>query len=142
MVEAGTAFTEKEEILTVEKIEDINQGQMDELELLASCIEAEAGNQSILGKRLVADVILNRVDNPAYPNSIREVIYQPGQFAVVDNGAINTVIPTTETWQAVYKELTNRIDETILYFQAGHYGPYGEPWEQVGGHWFSTGGQV
>ena len=35
----------------------------DSLELLAVCVEAEAGNQSLEGKKMVVDVILNRVDD-------------------------------------------------------------------------------
>lgn len=35
----------------------------DGLELLAICVEAEAGNQGLQGKRLVADVILNRAED-------------------------------------------------------------------------------
>ena len=140
VIETGPAYTEFEEVLTVETIKDASTEQTDDLYLLAACIEAEAGNQSVLGRRLVADVILNRVDSPMYPDTIRDVIYQPGQLTVVDNGAIDRVIPSAETWEAIYKELANRIDDTILFFQAGYYGPYGKPWEQVGGHWFSTGG--
>lgn len=34
----------------------------DSLEYLACLVEAEAGNQDELGKRLVVDVVLNRVD--------------------------------------------------------------------------------
>ena len=131
-------------VVTVEPVEqeepEPSQDPENEMELLARCIEAEAGNQSVLGRRLVTDVILNRVDSPGYPNTIRDVIYQPGQFAVVKNGAIDEVVPSAETWEAISRELVNRIDNTILFFQAGYYGPYGEPWEQVGGHWFSTGG--
>ena len=35
----------------------------DSLELLALCVEAEAGNQGLIGKKYVCDVILNRVDD-------------------------------------------------------------------------------
>ena len=52
----------------------------DSLELLAICVEAEAGNQGLEGKRMVVDVILNRVDDPDWPGTIEEVISQPVQF--------------------------------------------------------------
>lgn len=112
-----------------------------DLTLMAKCIEAEAGNQSLLGKRLVADVILNRVDDPEYPDGIREVIEQKGQFAVVGNGTIRTTTPTEETWRAVFLEAAGeRVDSEIIFFNCGGYLSCGEPWEKVGDHYFSTKG--
>ena len=48
----------------------------DSLELLALCVEAEAGNQALEGKRLVAAVVLNRVEDPDWPDDITAVITQ------------------------------------------------------------------
>jgi spore germination cell wall hydrolase CwlJ-like protein len=53
----------------------------DTLDLLALCVEAEAGDQDLYGKRLVVDVVLNRVDSPDFPDTIAEVITQVRQFA-------------------------------------------------------------
>lgn len=143
VVQTDTAYTELEEdfvVETMEQEEDISEELFyDELEYLACCVEAEAGNQSILGKRLVVDVIFNRVDSPDYPNSITGVINQPGQFCVVDNGSINSVVPSFETWQAITLEMMSRINTDILYFQGGGYTSYGTDWEHVGAHYFSTG---
>lgn len=110
-----------------------------ELQLLACVVYAEAGNQDLRGKRLVADVILNRVDDPAYPNSISEVIYQTGQFSTVKDGALNRAYfnVTQDCFDAVAMELGSRLDSTIKYFTAGGYGKYGTPAYQYGGHWFS-----
>lgn len=58
-----------------------------ELKLLTCIIEAEAGNQPYKGKVAVGNVVLNRVDSPYQPNSIRGVIYAPNQFQPVSNGA-------------------------------------------------------
>ena len=46
----------------------------DSLEYLTCCVEAEAGNQGLTGKRLVCDVILNRVDSKDFPDNIFDVI--------------------------------------------------------------------
>lgn len=109
-----------------------------ELDLLAACVEAEAGNQNLLGKRLVVDVILNRWAAPDFPDSIKEVIEEPGQFKVVDSGAIQSVKPTDDTWYAVYAELTGiRASEEVMYFRTGHYSNYGHPWGCIGDHYFS-----
>lgn len=48
--------------------------------LLASIIFCEAGNQPYEGQVAVGAVVMNRVNSDIYPNSIEEVIYQPGQF--------------------------------------------------------------
>lgn len=58
-----------------------------ELKLLTCIIEAEAGNQPYKGKVAVGNVVLNRVDSPYQPNSIKGVIYAPNQFQPVSNGA-------------------------------------------------------
>jgi spore germination cell wall hydrolase CwlJ-like protein len=52
----------------------------DQLELLALCVEAEAGNQDQMGKRLVVDVILNRVDSPNYPNDTAETTHSESPY--------------------------------------------------------------
>lgn len=39
-------------------------------------------------QRDVASVVLNRVKDPRYPNSIKEVIFDPYQYECVDNGSI------------------------------------------------------
>lgn len=60
-----------------------------EKDLLARLVESEAKGESYAGKVAVATVILNRVDSPLFPNSIKSVIYQTGQFTPVANGKIN-----------------------------------------------------
>ena len=40
-------------------------------------------------QRMVGSVVLNRVNSSYYPNTIREVIYQPGQYAPTWDGSIN-----------------------------------------------------
>ena len=83
---------------------------------LTQCVQAEAGNQDFEGKRLVAAVILNRVDDPRFPNSITEVINAPKQFAVVRNKTINNVVIEQETIDACMIELTDRCNTEVLYF--------------------------
>lgn len=57
--------------------------------LLARCVYGEARGEVYLGKVAVAAVILNRVDDANFPNSISGVIYQPGAFDAVADGQIN-----------------------------------------------------
>ncbi|EKN62749.1 sporulation specific N-acetylmuramoyl-L-alanine amidase [Neobacillus bataviensis LMG 21833] len=60
-----------------------------EIDLLARLVRAEAQTEPYQGKVAVACVVLNRVDSSAFPNSIKEVIYQKRQFQPVQNGQIN-----------------------------------------------------
>ena len=57
--------------------------------ILAKCIYGEARGEVYLGKVAVGAVILNRVDDPNFPNSVTGVIYQPGAFDAVADGQIN-----------------------------------------------------
>jgi N-acetylmuramoyl-L-alanine amidase len=57
-----------------------------ELNTLAQAIHGEARGESYIGQVAVAAVILNRVDNPKFPNTIAGVIYQPGAFTAVADG--------------------------------------------------------
>lgn len=60
-----------------------------DLYLLAKCVYAEARGEPYVGQVAVAAVILNRVADPSFPNTIAGVIYQPYAFSVVNDGQIN-----------------------------------------------------
>ena len=112
----------------------------EDLELLAALIHAEAGNQDMVGKRLVADVVLNRVASPKFPNTISEVVYEPGQFSPVTNGSLSSALnggTTADDREAARLALVEgRIDTQILYFNSRGYG-YGTPAYQHQSHYFS-----
>lgn len=112
----------------------------EEKNLLYRCVEAEAGNQSDEGKRLVADVILNRVKSEDFPDTIEGVISQKNQFSVWANGSIDRVTPSESTIAAVKEEFKKQLNYDVLFFNAIGY-MYGEPWKKVGAHYFSTGGK-
>ena len=118
------------------------EGEMywDSLELLACCVEAEAGNQSRYGKALVCDVVLNRVDDQSglFPDDIWDVIMQKFQFTVVLNGSIFRVDPTEETFEVIKEELEHRTNSKVLFFTSEGWSKYGTPWKKVEDHYFST----
>ncbi|MFD0049534.1 cell wall hydrolase [Actinomycetes bacterium NPDC127524] len=58
-------------------------------ELLGRLVNAEAKGEPYKGKVAVAAVVLNRVHNKQFPDSIHGVIYQKNQFEPVSNGSIN-----------------------------------------------------
>jgi N-acetylmuramoyl-L-alanine amidase len=111
----------------------------DSLELLAICVQAEAGNQSLLGRRMVVDVILNRVDDPDFPDTIEGVITQKNAFASYWDGGMDRVYEPDElTFQAVQMEISSRSYPGLLYFRTSRYSSYGTPWRKVGAHYFRT----
>lgn len=94
-----------------------------DLNLLAALVWAEAGDQPIPeGLCYVCDVVLNRVDSPAWPNTIADVIYQPGQFSVVNNGALNRAFGNVPQvcYDAVQSQLAGRLNYDIIYFSMGY----------------------
>lgn len=60
-----------------------------ELDLLARLVRAEAETEPYQGKVAVACVVLNRIESKAFPDSIKDVIYQKRQFQPVQKGQIN-----------------------------------------------------
>ena len=68
----------------------------DDVTLLAAIIQCEA-HQEYDSLLAVATVIMNRVENPRFPNSISGVIYAQGQFEPVWTGRLQNVINSGPT---------------------------------------------
>lgn len=64
---------------------------------LSRVIFAESGNQSLEGKIAVGNVVMNRVANPAYPNTIKGVIAQRNQFSTYQNGNLANRTPNSSS---------------------------------------------
>lgn len=60
----------------------------DDMLLLARAIYGEARGEPYEGQVAVAAVVVNRVSHPSFPNSIPDVIFQPGAFTAVSDGQI------------------------------------------------------
>ena len=103
--------------------------------LMASIIFCEAGNQSHEGQVAVGAVIMNRVRDGAFPDTVEEVVYQSGQFGPVATGWLDKVRSmdgyTEAAMQAARDALAgaNPIGN-CLYFDQGGYGM------QIGAHYF------
>lgn len=67
----------------------------EELYLLAKIIYAEAGSSWLSDEQqlLVGNVVLNRVASPEFPNTIKEVIYQKGQYYGVNSNRFKKMVP-------------------------------------------------
>lgn len=59
-----------------------------DLRWLSHIINAEAGNQSMEGQICVGNVVLNRVKNERFPDTVEAVIFSPNQFCPVKSGTI------------------------------------------------------
>ena len=98
----------------------------EELEVLCRIVEAEAGGEDEEGKLLVANVVINRVKDDAFPNSIAEVVFQRGdgvtQFSPIADGSYYRVKISEETVKAVGRDLMGEdISKGALYFAARKY---------------------
>ncbi len=86
-----TSYTTASEIKSAMKADRPPQYTQEDLDLLARVIYAEVGCTWIPDwvQRMVGSVVLNRVKSSYYPNTIREVIYQPGQYSPTWDGSIH-----------------------------------------------------
>ncbi|GFN23444.1 cell wall hydrolase [Thermanaeromonas sp. C210] len=74
--------------------------------LLARLIQAEAEAEPLEGMIAVGAVVVNRVRHPDFPNTIYEVIMQPGQFESVGNNRLASVkAPNRDAIKAAVKAL-------------------------------------
>ena len=78
--------------------------------LLAQLMEHEAADQGFNGWVGVGEVVMNRVASDKFPETIKEVIYQPGQFSKSEE--IASIVPRDEVIQAA----TDIINGTLRYF--------------------------
>ncbi len=67
--------------------------------LLAKIVYAEARGESYTGQVAIAAVVLNRVKDSRFPNTVSGVIYQPWAFTAVNDGQIN-LEPNQKAYQA------------------------------------------
>lgn len=109
-----------------------------DIELIALITMGEAEGETELGKRLVIDTILNRMDNPAFPDTVYDVIYYPSAFSCVWDGRIERCSVTPEMIELVKEELLERTNNDCVFFMAGDYSEYGIPMFQECNHYFSS----
>ena len=102
---------------------EIVELDFDEAQLLMKLAWSEAGNQGIEGQLAVMNVVMNRVADENFPDTVEEVIYQKlgkyYQFTVVGNGVFKNAEPTEETHLALAAlESGEDISQGALYFEA------------------------
>lgn len=78
--------------------------------LLAKTIYAEGRGEPYVGQVAIGAVIMNRVRNQAFPNTVSGVVYQKGAFTAVDDGQIN--LTPNETAMKAARDAINGWDPT------------------------------
>ena len=91
----------------------------DDVDLLARLLTCEMGCSWIADDQqlYVGSVVLNRVASDLFPDTLQEVIYQPGQYAPAISGWIETVQPDERTIENARWLLENGsvLPENVLY---------------------------
>ncbi len=108
-----------------------------EIRLLAAITYLEAGNQSYRGKVAVASVVINRLESKRFPDTLKSVIYQSGQFTPAMNGTLTQLYYSKKSIQkecvkAATEVLTEGSKLKGYYFFNIYYGKL-----KIGDHWFS-----
>lgn len=111
------------------------EAKVSERKLLAALIYCEAGNQPRAGKVAVGAVVINRMNSKRYPNTMRAVIYQRGQFGPAITGKLDRTIAANRIPDACYEAADAALAGenpigSALYFGCGNYG------KKIGDHWF------
>ena len=114
------------EAMRMEKIEalglDAPPVSFEDLYLLAKVMYAEAGSAWLSDewRMCVGEVVLNRVASPEFPNTVREVIEQPGQYYGPDNDYFEQLLPSEACVHLALRLLEGErvIDEPSVVFQA------------------------
>lgn len=100
--------------VTIDQAEDLYS--QEEMNILYHIVEAEMTGQEIDCKKNVASVILNRVENEEFPDTIKKVVFQKSQFSPIGDGRYWDVHITKETKQAVKEVLVGGPTTKALYF--------------------------
>ena len=99
-----------------------NKFTYEDLEILSKIIEAEAGMEWLdeYIRMCVGEVLLNRVASKDFPDTIREVAYQEGQYHHIKYGLFDEIVPTMKSVRTALRLLNGErvINDKDVVFQA------------------------
>ncbi len=108
-----------------EKITALETGEIDfsfeDLYLLSKIIYAEAGSEWLSDewKMCVGEVVMNRVASSEFPDTVKEVLQQPGQYYGANSRYFTNLKPSERTAQCALRLLKGeRLLEPSVVFQA------------------------
>jgi len=105
-----------------------------DLDLLAKVVWVEARGESFEGQQAVAEVALNRLVSPDFPNTLHEVIYAEGQFRSAP------YLEDATPWQVQYEAIDGALfgpyvlPMDVMYFAQQPTNDH--VWGKIGGHVF------
>lgn len=113
---AALGMNDSYQVLDKESNGQSSDYSRNDLYLLAKVIHAEARGEIYTGKVAVGAVVLNRVKDSGFPNTIAGVIYQKGAFTAVSDGQIN--LEPDESAMSAARDALNGWDPTYgcLYY--------------------------
>lgn len=124
-MEMISSVSSGQRVVDYEVLEQTMQYQLSDKdhEALMRIVEAEAGGEDQNGKLLVANVVLNRVNNENFPDTVWEVVMQKeqgiAQFSPTVDGRYHSVKISEDTKEAVERALYGEdISQGALYFCA------------------------
>lgn len=109
-----------------------------DLDLLSRILYAEAGNSTDEDMLLVGTVIFNRIAHKDFPNTLRKVVYQKGQYSPTWNGAINKTPSERAIKNAKRLLAGERFAPKNVVYQAQFKQGNGV-WKMVGNHYYCYG---
>ena len=110
----------------------------EEKELLDRVVAAESQTQSMTGRMAVVEVILNRVLSDEFPDTVKGVLSQKGQFAGYRYRNADWVVPELGADAVAEVVLLGRTvlpDTDYLFFSRGK-GNHTQDNIRIGEHWF------
>jgi len=112
---------DKSETLVATTDNDVDMSKVfsvDEIDALERLVQCEAATEDLDGRRLVANVVLNRVETGIWGDDIVSVIEAPGQFDPVESGAYKVTDVDPLTKKAVLGAISGE-DNSLgaVYFQ-------------------------
>ena len=127
---------ERRKKVYLEMIDDLSDY---EKELICRITFREAGNQCEEGKRAVMEVILNRVKDKNFPNSVEGVLSAPGQFSTwrLRTGVSSKQIENMMEVLNVVRDNEPVLAGNYIYFDGVQHS-YGRNYIKIQGHWFGT----
>ena len=124
-VEMLESVSSGQRVVDYEVLEQTKKYQLSDrdYEALLRIVEAEAGGEDQNGKLLVANVVLNRVNNDRFPDTVWDVVMQReqgiAQFSPTVDGRYQNVDVSEDTVEAVERALYGEdISQGALYFCA------------------------
>lgn len=136
--EMAAVLREEEELTRASGRREVLSLSEEAADMLMKIAMAEAGGEDLTGKALVMNVVVNRIRDKEFPDTVEGVIFQPGQFSPISDGRYYDMVPDEDCHKALYM-VVNGWDESqgATYFRTN---VSGETWHSEALHKLFTHG--